>query len=79
MTLKRVIREVYHEELENKDLTAKEFMGKIEKKFSKNKFMETRELFRKLSFMQYKDQGKVRELIYQMNIVEQSSDNWVWK
>ena len=74
-----MIREVYREELENKDLTTKEFMGKIEKKFSKNKFMETRELFRKLSFMQYKVQGKVRELIYQMNIVEQSSENWVWK
>ena len=30
MTLKRVIPEVYQGELENKDLTAKEFMEKIE-------------------------------------------------
>ena len=37
MTMKRVIPEVYQDELENKDLTAKEFMEKIESKFSKNK------------------------------------------
>ena len=52
MTLKRVIPEVYQGELENKDLTAKEFMEKIESKFSKNKVVETRELFMKLSSMQ---------------------------
>ena len=51
MTLKRVISEVYQGELENKYLTVKEFMKKIEKKFSKNKVVETRELFTKLSFM----------------------------
>ena len=44
----------YQRELENKDLTTKEFMEKIEKNFSKNKVMETRELFTKLSSMQYK-------------------------
>ena len=31
--------------------------------------METRELFTKLSSMQYKGRGQVREHIYQMNIV----------
>ena len=51
MTLKWVIPEVYQGELENKDMTAKEFMEKIEKKFSKNKVVETRELFTKLSFI----------------------------
>ena len=69
MTLKRVIPEVYQGKLENKDLTAKEFMEKIETKFSKNKVVETRELFMKLSSMQYKGRGQVREHIYQMNIV----------
>ena len=69
MTLKRVIPEVYQGELENKDLTAKEFMEKIESKFSKNKVMETRELFMKLSYMQYKGRGQVSEHIYQMNTV----------
>ena len=54
MTLKGVILEVYQGELENKDLTAKEFMEKIKTKFSKNKVVETRELFIKLSSMQYK-------------------------
>ena len=38
-------------------------------KFSKNKVVETRELFIKLSFMQYKGRGQVREHIYQMNTV----------
>ena len=52
MTLKQLIPKVYQRELENKDLTAKEFMEKIEKMFSKNKVMETRELFTKLSSMQ---------------------------
>ena len=37
------------------------------RKFSKNKVMETRELFTKLFSMQYKGQGQVREHIYQMN------------
>ena len=64
-----MITEVYQGELENKDLTAKEFMEKIESKFSKNKVVETRELFMKLSSMQYKDRGQVREHIYQMNTV----------
>ena len=45
MTLKWLILEVYQGEVENKDLTAKEFMENIEKKFSKNKVVETRELF----------------------------------
>ena len=51
MTLKWVILEVYQGELENKDLTAKEFMEKIEKKFSRNKVVETKELYTKLSSM----------------------------
>ena len=63
MTMKRVILEVYQGELENKDLTAKEFIEKIETKFSKNKVLETRELFMKLSSM-HKGQEQVRELIY---------------
>ena len=69
MTLERVIPEVYLEELENKDLTVKEFMEKIEKKFSKNKVVETRELFTKRSALQCIGQGQVREHIYQMNTV----------
>ena len=69
MTLKWVIPNIYQGELENKYLTAKEFMEKIEKKLSKNKVMETRELFTKLSSMQYKGRGQVREHIYQMNTV----------
>ena len=64
-----MIPNVYQGELENKYLTAKEFMEKIEKKLSKNKVMETRELFTKLSSMQYKGRGQVREHIYQMNTV----------
>ena len=64
-----MIREVYQGELETKDLTAKEFMEKIEKKFYKNKVVETRELFIKLSSMKYKGRGQVREHIYQMNTV----------
>ena len=42
-------------------------MEKIEKKFSLNKVVETRELFTKLSSIQYKIQGQVREHTYQMN------------
>ena len=55
ITLKRVILEVSQGELNNKDLTASEFMEKIEKMFSKNKVVKTRELFTKLSSMKYKD------------------------
>ena len=69
MTLKGAIPEVYQGELENKDLTAKEFMEKIDKNFSMDKVVETRELFTKLSSMKYKVRGQVREHIYQMNTV----------
>ena len=64
-----MILEVYQGELENKDLAVKEFMEKIERKFSKNKVVETRELFTKRSSLQYIGQGQVREHIYQMNTV----------
>ena len=53
MTLKRVIPQVYQGKLENKDMSMKEFIKKIEKKFSKNEVVETREL----SSTQYKGQG----------------------
>ena len=59
-----MIQEVYQGELENKDLTTKEFIEKIEKKFFKNKVVKPGELFTKLSSMQYKGLGHVREHIY---------------
>ena len=43
MTLKEVILEAYQGQLENKDLNVKKFMEKIEKRFSTNKIIETRE------------------------------------
>ena len=69
MTLKQLIPKFYQGKLENKDMAAKKLMEKIEKKFSKNKVKETRELFTKLSSMQYKGCGQKEEHIYQMNTV----------